>query len=277
MKITNCSLIVACYNEEKNINLFFDSFKEQTVYPREIIVIDGGSTDESLRLLEEVVIHPDVQIKIIVNPKLNKNHIISPIAEARNEAIASAVHEDILVSDLGCKLDRHYVEQLCNSLKENKIVSGRYLGEGSNHLQEKLKKIFIPSLSKFKSASFLPSSRSIAFKKECWEKVDGYPVASYTAEDTVFAMNLRAEYGDFLSNPNAIVYWYLPATIKELEQKVKQYGEGDRIQKLFKIKYIIKFCLVFTKLSALYSLIKNKDLLIHKIYSFEVKGYFNIK
>jgi hypothetical protein len=149
------------------------------------------------------------------------------------------------------------------------------LGEGSNDLQNKLKSIFIPSLSKFKSESFLPSSRSIAFKKECWEKVGGYPVNSYTAEDTVFAMNLRKEYGDFLPNPDAIVYWYLPANMEELEYKVKQYAEGDKIQNLYKLKYIFKYFLVLTKLSVLYSLFINQNILIHKIYSFEVKGYFN--
>lgn len=277
MKTTNSSLIVACYNEENNINLFFNKFKEQTVYPKEIIVIDGGSTDKSIDILKKIFIHSEVKIIIIVNKALNKKHSNAPIAKARNQAILASSYENILVSDLGCKLDKHFIEEMSKSLKKNKIVAGRYLGEGSNHLQKKLKDIFIPSLSKFKSASFLPSSRSIAFKKECWEKVGGYPVESYTAEDTVFAMNLRAEYGDFLPNPNAIVYWYLPATMKELEQKVKQYGEGDKIQNLFKMKYIIKFCLVFTKLSALYSLVKNQDLLIHKIYSFEVKGYFKIK
>lgn len=275
MKTTNSSLIVACYNEGENINLFFDNFKEQTVYPKEIIVIDGGSTDESVGLLEKVLIHPDVHIKIIVNDRLNKKHSVAPIAEARNEAISAASYENILVSDLGCKLDKHFIEELSKSLEKNKIVAGRYLGEGSNDLQKKLNNIFIPSLSEFKSPDFLPSSRSIAFKKECWEKVSGYPIDSYTAEDTVFAMNLRKEYGEFLPNPQAIVYWYLPATMEELEQKVKQYGEGDKIQNLYKLKYLFKYFLVLTKLSVLYSLFKNQNLLIHKIYSFEVKGYFN--
>tara|TARA_B100000787_G_C16197031_1_gene301680 strand:+ start:2080 stop:2907 length:828 start_codon:yes stop_codon:yes gene_type:complete len=275
MKLTNSSLIIACYNEGENINLFFDNFKEQTVYPREIILVDGGSTDESVNLLKKVFIHPKVIIKIIVNKLLNKKHSIAPIAEARNEAIAAASYENILVSDLGCKLDKHFIEELSNSLVDSKIVAGRYLGEGSNDLQKKLNNIFIPSLSKFKSSDFLPSSRSIAFKKKCWKKVSGYPVDSYTAEDTLFAMNLRRKYGNFTANPNAIVYWYLPATIEELEQKVKQYGEGDRVQNIYKLKYMIKYFLVFTKLSIIYSLLKNQNLLIHQMYSFEVKGYFN--
>ena len=274
MKTKNCSLIVACYNEGKNINLFFDNFKEQTVYPREIIVIDGGSTDESLSLLDKVIIHPDVNIKIIVNEKLNKKYSIAPIAEARNEAIAAASYENILVSDLGCKLDRHFVEQLYYSLEKNKIICGRYLGEGSNDLQKKLKKIFIPSLSKFKSPAFLPSSRSIAFKKECWQKVGGYPVNSYTAEDTVFAINLKNEYGNFHKNPDAIVYWILPENEIELKNKVINYGKGDKKQKLFKRKYLIKYLLVKTKLSYLYSYMKVGSSLIHRIYLYETTGYF---
>lgn len=274
MKVINCSLIIACYNEEKNINLFFDSFKKQTVYPREIIVIDGGSTDESLSLLEKVIIHPDVNIKIIVNRKLNRNHSIAPIAEARNEAIAAASYQNILVTDLGCKLDDYFVEQLCKSLKKNKIVCGRYLGSGLNDLQKKLNKIFIPTLSKFNSSGFLPSSRSIAFKKECWLKVGGYPVNSYTAEDTVFAMNLRNEYGDFHKNQDAIVYWILPENEIELKNKVINYAIGDKKQKLFKRKYLIKYILVKTKLSYLYSYMKVCNSLIHRIYLYEITGYF---
>ena len=87
-------------------------------------------------------INPNVEIKILVNNKLNKKHSIAPIAEARNLAILNSTYDNIIVSDFGCRLDKNFIAQMSSSLETNEIVAGRYLGDGDNELQKKLKKIF---------------------------------------------------------------------------------------------------------------------------------------
>ena len=49
------SLIITVFNEEKSIVEFIESLNTQTVYPNEFIVVDGGSKDRTVQLLEEKI------------------------------------------------------------------------------------------------------------------------------------------------------------------------------------------------------------------------------
>ena len=45
------SFVTTVFNEEKTINKLLDSIKKQTVYPDEVIIVDGGSTDNTLSVI----------------------------------------------------------------------------------------------------------------------------------------------------------------------------------------------------------------------------------
>jgi len=50
------SLIIPCYNESNRINALIqglESFGQQFKYPYEIIIVDDGSTDNTVAILEE--------------------------------------------------------------------------------------------------------------------------------------------------------------------------------------------------------------------------------
>lgn len=69
------SVVIPCYNEEKNIRLgalekVVDYLKKQK-YTREVLVVDDGSTDESVRLVEDFISqHPG--FSLIKNPHQGK-------------------------------------------------------------------------------------------------------------------------------------------------------------------------------------------------------------
>ena len=46
-------------------------------------------------------------------------------------------------------------------------------------------------MQEWKEETFLPSGRSIAFKKSAWKEVGGYPENLYTGEDTLFDLKLK--------------------------------------------------------------------------------------
>lgn len=46
-----CSLVVRCFNEERHIGRLLQGVTQQTVQPKEIIVVDSGSTDRSLEIV----------------------------------------------------------------------------------------------------------------------------------------------------------------------------------------------------------------------------------
>src|SRR3972149_3758303 len=51
MILKNVSFIITLLNEEKDISAFLDSLFEQSALPEEIVIVDGGSTDNTLDIL----------------------------------------------------------------------------------------------------------------------------------------------------------------------------------------------------------------------------------
>jgi len=60
---------------------------------------------------------------------------------------------------------------------------------------------------KLNKEKFLPSSRSVAFRKKIWEEVQGYPEFLDSSEDIYFDLKLKKKGKKFVMAENAIVNW----------------------------------------------------------------------
>ena len=77
------TIAITCYNAESSIRRALDSALAQTWTPREIVVVDDGSTDRSGVVLEEVErTHDEV---LVIRHSSNRG-----VAEARNTLLAQA-------------------------------------------------------------------------------------------------------------------------------------------------------------------------------------------
>ena len=86
---------------------------------------------------------------------------------------------------------------------------------------------------------FLPSARSIAFKKFAWDKVGGYPEQlTLTAEDTLFDLNLKKAGCKFAFAPKAVVYWRVRSNVKNLFRQYYLYSKGDGEAGIFTMRYL---------------------------------------
>jgi rhamnosyltransferase len=47
-----CSIVIRAYNEEKHIGRLLEGIRQQTVKDVEIILVDSGSTDETVFITE---------------------------------------------------------------------------------------------------------------------------------------------------------------------------------------------------------------------------------
>ena len=63
------SMIIPCFNEEGNVKLFYeaalDTYKNNKKYKLELIFIDDGSRDNTLKELKEISKNTDCVIKVI--------------------------------------------------------------------------------------------------------------------------------------------------------------------------------------------------------------------
>ena len=216
------SLITTVYNEDKNIEVFLDSYKKQTKYAHEFVIVDGGSTDNTVSIINNYSKqNENLNIKLIIDKTCSKKYVNGPIAKGRNIAIENSNFEYIVATDAGCLLNYNWFEEITKPFSNENIdvVSGWYEPNIKNKFQEDYSSIAMKSVDDIDPEKFLPSSRSIAFKKECWLKVGKYPTFTYTAEDTLFDLNLKKEGYTFKFAKNAIVYWDCPYDFDEMIKK----------------------------------------------------------
>ena len=88
------ALIVTVLNEGESIRPLMDSMVAQTLPPDEVVIVDGGSRDNTVAILRGY--EPALPLRMLVEPGAN-------ISEGRNRAIAAAQGDIIAVTDAGVR------------------------------------------------------------------------------------------------------------------------------------------------------------------------------
>lgn len=215
------SVICTVKNEEASIRGFLDSLLAQTKKPDEVMIVDGGSTDKTADIIKEFHNkgHP---IKLIIDEKAN-------ISQGRNVAITNSKYDVIASTDAGCKADKRWLEHITAPFQDPDIdvVGGFYMPDSKTPFEECVAAFTHMRLKDIDPATFVPSARSVAFRKRAWEAVGGYPEYLYTAEDTLFGLSLKKAGFRFQFQPKAIVYWRPRTTWKAFFKQMYLYSKGD--------------------------------------------------
>lgn len=109
----NISVIVPVYNVEKYLKRCVDSILNQTLKDIEIILVNDGSTDNSLGICINYQKH-DTKIKVI-------NKVNEGVSSARNAGIDVALGEYITFVDSDDWIDNRMYEVMYNTIIENNV------------------------------------------------------------------------------------------------------------------------------------------------------------
>ncbi|MFH1855694.1 MAG: glycosyltransferase [Candidatus Omnitrophota bacterium] len=236
MTMAKVSLICTVKNDESSMKGFLDSLLSQSRPPDEIIIVDGGSTDRTVEIIKSYV-EKGSPIKLIVKEGVN-------IAKGRNIAIGNSRCELIASTDAGCRIDKNWLKNLIEPFELDQavdVVSGWYEPDASNEFEKSVAEVTFPKIGAVlkNPDDFLPSGRSIAFKKSAWEKVGGYPEwLTFAGEDTLFDINLKKAGFKFAFAPKAVVYWKMRPNLKSFFKQYYLYAKGDREAGLFTGRYL---------------------------------------
>ena len=113
------SIIVPCFNEQRTIGLLLQAIADQSVGPRalEVVVADGGSTDETRAVVQEFADrNPDLRVRLVDNPT-------RAIPAALNRAIEQARGGVIIRLDAHSIPQPDYVEQCLRVLRETQAAN----------------------------------------------------------------------------------------------------------------------------------------------------------
>ncbi len=243
MKVT---LIVTVLNEARSLPALLDSIAAQTRQPDEVIICDGGSTDNTIDLLRAERRFP---VRVIERPGSN-------ISQGRNAAIAEASGEVIASTDAGVRLDPQWLEKLieplafpllksASQLQERgtggEVCAGFFLPDVHTPFEVAMGATVLPQFEDVKPEKFLPSSRSVAFTKAAWQAVGGYPEWLDYCEDLIFDFALLKKYRPFGFAPEAIAYFKPRGSLKSFFRQYYLYARGDGKANLWLKRHLIRY------------------------------------
>ena len=204
----NTSLIITTYNWPKALEVCLNSALEQTVAPKEIIVADDGSKQETVDLIKRFQ-QSYPQSNIIHSWQEDRGFRLSM---SRNKAINKATGEYIIIIDGDLMLNRHFVEDHIKNKKRGCFIQGSRVitsafaakeimeGEKINLFSKGLRNNINMVRSKILSKVFTKVDRSLrgiracnmSFFKEDLIKVNGFEeeIEGWGREDSELAVRL---------------------------------------------------------------------------------------
>jgi len=236
------SLIATVLNEGANIHRLMHSLAAQTCLPDEVVIVDGGSRDDTVSIIKSYA--DQLPLRVLVEPDCN-------ISQGRNRAIAAAHGEIIAVTDAGVELAPDWFENITRPFRDDasvQVVGGFFQAEATTPFELAMGATVLPLVDEINPATFLPSSRSIAFRKTAWEAVNGYPEWLDYSEDLVFDLRLRAISGqqsaiskNFIFEPSAVVAFRPRKSLRSFFKQYYLYARGDGKADLWRKRHAARY------------------------------------
>ena len=259
------TLVTTCWNEISSVKNWRKNIQNQSKSPDEIIIVDNFSNDGTYEFLKEWGKKQSC-LKVIQKT--------CSVAKGRNIAIRNAKFPYIISTDMGVRLKEDWLEMLSLSFekKDIDVVIGAYMNDPLtiNTYWAKVENFINNGGVSVLKKGFLPSNRSIAYKKSIWEDIGGYPEdLTCATDDTVFGMELYFRNVNINFQQNAIAYWKRHNKLSEFCKEKYNYGRGNGEANINKkllssiIKYNIPlFCSLYSLKTIKRSLINSFNALI---------------
>jgi len=236
---TQVTVVATVLNEGPAVNRLLDSLLAGDRLPDAVVIIDGGSSDDTLQRVSSYD-HARIPIHVRTLPGCG-------IAAGRNAAIAAASTPWVAVTDAGVELSRGWLRELMAGVEaeppdqQPEAVAGFFVPDATTLFAFALAAVTLPDLTEIDPRAFLPSSRSFACRRDVWAEVGGYPEWLDYGEDLVFDLRLKLLGARFAWAPSALVSFRPRSDLAAFWRQYFRYARGDGKALLWTTRHAIRY------------------------------------
>ena len=227
------TVVIPTLNEEKHIRECLESVWSNTVKPIEILVCDGGSADETVRIAESL------GAKVLINKDRTA-------ATGRNLGIASATGDIIAFTDGDCKVDVHWIESFLKEFEDCNVdgVGGKTIpADTDNEIERFWGHISLEVIMSFPDHDYTVTNRTLndafitancSYRTDFLREIGGFdPWFGNNAEDVDLSWRALSHGAKLRYCPHAVVIAHSPQTIRGMCQKSFRNGvSSTKLQKV---------------------------------------------
>lgn len=187
------TVIATVLNEVKEISRLVPSLLEQVPAPAEIIIVDGGSTDGTWDWLLQAQ-RENPTLLAIRDESCNLKHSPGPISRGRNVAISAARSQIIASTNAGCTYAPDWLARITAPL----VNSHAEYALGGSCIDPVDPTIWDLASAPSFGVKLSPSTptksctaRSMAFRKNLWKRIGGFPETVFYGEGAFFDLEAR--------------------------------------------------------------------------------------
>jgi len=240
------SVIVTVLNEGESIRGLLDSLLIQTRSPDEVVIVDGGSSDNTVSVIESY--GDRLPLVVLVGEGCN-------ISQGRNRAVEASTGEVIASTDAGVRLAPEWLDELTRPFETAEqlpaVVSGFFVASPRTLFETAMGATVLPVRAEIDPDSFLPSSRSVAFTRQAWQAVGGYPEWLDYSEDLVFDLRLKELHGPFAWAPGAVAHFRPRTSLRAFFIQYYRYARGDGKADLWRKRHAVRYATYLVALPGL--------------------------
>lgn len=215
MKEIKLSIVIPLFNKQDTISRAIESVLCQEYGCFELIVVNDGSTDESLEIAKRYQSDPRVSVFSTFN---------GGVSSARNYGVECSSSDYVCFLDADDEWHKQHLREIVNLIVNNKCsVMFSTCSYVNNSLKANVEKLSISEdfFEEYMKAGYLINSSSACVRKKSFQDIGGFPVGVGRGED-IYVWFRLALIGKTAHSPRVLVVIHDDAKNRSANNKLEE-------------------------------------------------------